>query len=267
MPVYISKRYAPLLTKYDMQMLFSWLTDAYGSIAKAAKVTKVQRKTIYDWETNTEDVRLETKIKVLEQSMKLDENRTLEFLIRKTDNDLKEVLQHHLRCLFENAMKTDSKEDFLEHASLFHDIQGNHRGAVFDNPREDINEMNQALTAKAKEFQVDIAEPSIRLIPPETLAEKIIAFLEVLKTKKYTIEEMKKLFDLPSELIGNVCKALNYLDPGKAIFIDSDEETVSKVGLDMGEVAIHHLMKPDFESMDPNISLNSRRVTRKERVR
>lgn len=217
MPSYIAKRYAPLLTKYDIQMLFRWLTDAFGSIAKAAEITKVRRKTIYDWGTSTEDVRLETKIKVLEQSMKLDENRTLEFLIRKTDNDLREVLEHYLRCLVENAMKTDSKEDFLKYASLFHDIQRTHRGAVFDSRPEDVREMNAELTAKAKEIQVDIAEPSVNLIPPEILTEKTLALLKILETKKLTIEEVKKSFDLPSEYIENIAKATNYLGPGKRI--------------------------------------------------
>jgi len=263
MPGYISKRYAPLLTKYDTRMLFGWLTDAYGSIAKAAEATEVQRKTIYDWETSTEDIRLETKIKVLEQSMNIDENRTLEFLTRKTDNYLREVLHHYLRCLFENAMKTDSKKNFLEYASLFHDIQETHRGAVFDNRPEDIREMNQALTAKAKEFQIDIAEPSVHLVPPEILAEKIIAFLEILGTRKLTIEEMKKSFDLPSELIDNVCKALNYLDPGKATFADRYEETIGKGAFVTVGGAIEDLMKPDFDSLQRRISLNSMRLTRK----
>ena len=265
MPSYIAKRYAPLLTKYDIQMLFRWLTDAFGSIAKAAEVTKVQRKTIYDWDTSTEDVRLETKIKVLEQSIKLDENRTLEFLIRKTDNDLKEALQHYLRYLIENAMKTDLKEDFLKYSSLFHDIQRTHRGAVFDNRPEDIREMNEALTAKAKEFQVDIAEPSVHLIPPEILAEKIIALLKILETTKFTIEEMKKSFDLPSELIDNIGKAINYLGPGKGI-------PIREVGLVTGVVEIADdlitpgfvsIMKPDVDYMEQKIPLNSMRVPRK----
>ena len=268
MPGYITNRYAPVLTKYDTQMLFGWLTDTYGSIAKAAEVTKVQRKTIYDWETNTEDIRVETKTKVLEQSMKLDENRTLNFLIRKTDNDLKEVLHHHLRRLFENAMKTDSKKDFLEYATLFRDIQGNHRGAVFDNPTEDINEMNQALTAKAKEIQIDIAEPSVHLIPPEILAEKIIAFLEILSTRKLTIEEMKKSFDLPSDLIDKVGKALNYLDPGKATFANRDDEAISKGALVTMEIPIEDLVnpgliRPDFDFLERKPSLNSIRLARK----
>jgi predicted DNA-binding protein YlxM (UPF0122 family) len=257
MPSYIVKRYAPLLTKYDVQMLFRWLTDVFGSIAKAAEVTKVRRKTIYDWETSTENVRLETKIKVLEQSMKLDENRTLEFLIRKTDNDLGEVFEHYLRCLVENAMKTDSKEDFLKYASLFHDIQRTHRGAVFDSRPEDIREMNAELTAKAKEFQVDIAEPPVDLIPPEILAEKTMSLLKILEANKLTIEEMKKSFDLPSEYIEKMAKARNYLGPGKSA-------DMREVGLVTGVVKIGDLIPPEFGPMGRKISLNSIRDPRKE---
>lgn len=211
-------------------MLFGWLKDAYGSVAEAARVTGVQRKTVYDWETLTEEVRLETKSKVLEQSMKLDENRTLEFLVRKTDNDLREILQHYLRCIYENSMKANSKEDLSKYLALFRNIQNNHRGAIFDNQPDEIEEMNKTLAVRAKRFQIDLVEPSIHLIRPEVLADKIVTLLKIMEMKKLKVEDLRKSFDLPSEFVGNVCKALNYLDPGGNMSQKYDE-TVSGIVL------------------------------------
>jgi hypothetical protein len=217
MTSYITKRYAPLLTKYDVQMLFGWLKDAYGSIAKAARVTGVQRKTAYDWDALKEEVRLETKLKVLEQSMKLDENRAVQFLIRKTENNLKEILQHYLRHIYENSMEASSKEDFSKYIGIFHDIQQKHRGAVFDNQPGEVEEMNKVIRARAKEFQMDLAESPIQLIRPEVLADETIALLKIIRSNKYSIAEMKKMIALPPKFVDNICEVLHYLDPGKGI--------------------------------------------------
>lgn len=214
---YIVKRYAPLLTKYDVQTLFKWLSDKCGSIAKAADAAGVQRKTAYDWDRYTEDVKLETKMKILEQSMKLDENRTLEFLIQKTDDDLKDILEHYVRNIFEKAMKANTKEEMAKHLSQFINIQNTHRELIFDHQFQTIEEMNNVLAARATELQLDFPERSTRLIPPEILEEKIIPFLEIAEAKKYTVEEIKKILDLPAVLIGRMCKAINYYDPGRQL--------------------------------------------------
>lgn len=264
MASYITKRYAPLLTKYDVRKLFNWLRDAYGSIAKAARVTGVQRKTAYDWDTLKEEVRLETKLKVLEQSMKLDENRTLEFLIRKTDNNFKEVLQHYLRYIYENSMKANSKEDFSNYINLFHSIQKNYRGAIFDNQPDEIEEMNKALAARAKEFQIDLVEPPVRLIRPEILADKILALLKVIETNKLKVEEIRKSFDLPSELVDNICKTLNYLDPGRNISREYDETKIEIAVASENDWITNLGFTKNIGYIEPKTPLNAMRAAKRE---
>jgi hypothetical protein len=258
---YITKRYAPLLTKFDVQMLFNWLKDAYGSVAKAARVTGVQRKTVYDWEGLKEEVRLETKLKVLEQSMKLNQNRTLEFLIRKNDDNLKEVLQHYIRYIYENSMKASSKEDLAKNITFFHDIQKNHRGAVFDSQLSEIEEMNKALAARAKEFEIDLPERSIHLIRPEVLADKILVLLKIVETTELEVEEMRKKFGLPPEFVENVCKALNYLNPSEDVSREY-EEVASEIALSTTDGWFDFTGNTDY--LKPKTPLNAMRAEKKE---
>lgn len=261
MASYITKRYAPLLTKYDVQMLFGWLKDAYGNIAKAARATGVQRKTVYDWDALKEEVRLETKLKVLEQSVKLDENRALQFLIRKTENNLKEILQHYLRYIYESSMKASSKEDFSNYIGVFHDIQEKHRGAIFDNQPGEVEEMNKVLYARAKEFQMDLAESPIPLIRPEVLADKTVALLKIIRLNKFRVEEMKKLIDLPSEYVDNICEVVNYLDPGKEV--GREFEPTPQVIVERAH-DLDIIKNVGYTGLEP--SLNIMQAARKEKV-
>lgn len=262
MSSYIIKRYAPLLTKYDVQTLFNWLIDAYGSVAKAAEITGIQRKTVYDWDKVTDEVKLETKLKILEHSVKLDENRTLQFLIEKADNDSKEVLGYYIRYMFEKAMKANSKEEFSKHFSLLRDIQRTHRGLVFDHQMDTIEERNQLLNARTKEFCIDVTETSVYTIPPEILERKVIAFLEILEKRTMTREEMKESLDLPSEFIDNICDALKYLNPGNAPS-GSYNAPVEEVALGLQPMEISQLIQKSHYSLERDMlsvkSLNAKR--------
>lgn len=262
MPTYIAKRYASLLTKYDTKTLFTWLNETYGSISKAAEVAEIQRKTIYDWESSTEDIRLETKTKILEQNLKVNEKRTLEFLIRKTDNDLKEVLQHYIRNVFEKVMNTNSTKQFLEYAMIFREIQTKHRGAIFDGIPDDLIKLNQAVFNKAKDLGIELAKLPIHLTPPEILTEKVVTFLKVLETGKLTIDEMKNSFDLNPEFIDDCCNALHYLNPETPPVDYLYEKHKSSLPEGRGKIDWGPIL-PVNHSIDFN-PLNSKRLLKEE---
>lgn len=149
---YLVKRYAPLLTKYDVQHLFKMLFDHYGTISEAADEAGIQRKTVYDWEKYSEDVKLETKEKVLAHALKIKEENTIKFIINKADQDLSEVTEHYIRTIYEKAIAATEVKTFAKYIGYLNKIQEDHRSIVFDQQFDIIDEMNKMLAEKAIEL-------------------------------------------------------------------------------------------------------------------
>jgi hypothetical protein len=221
-------RYAGILTKYDIQALFEHLQECYGNRRKASAKLKLQRKTVYDWEKNTNDVKMLTKRKVLEASLSLDPDWTISFLVQKTSEDFKEILRRQLSGAYKKAMTRKKREDFKESVSMFNQIREGNRGALLDLDIRTMNHMINGINEKADKFGIAGVAQSTKTIPPEYLAERFKELVDVLGQRKLSRTEIIKAFDLPPSFIESICDSVAYIDPQRARIFAQNYE---KIGL------------------------------------
>jgi len=213
---YLVDRYAAILTKYDVQTLFERLQKSYGNRRKATSELRLQRKTVYDWEKSANDVRMLTKRKVLEASLKVDPDRTVSFLVKKTSDDFKEILQRQIALAYRKMMSSKKKEDFQRNLSMFNQIREMHRGALLDSDIALLDHMIQRINKKAHSFGVESIVRSTRTMPPEYLAQRTSELIDVLRLNRLSKAEIKRSFDLPASYMDSIFDAYAYIEPEPA---------------------------------------------------
>src|SRR5947208_1328085 len=112
MSTYLAEKYARLLSDDDTISLFNRLKEVVGNIKEAAERCGLTRKSVYDWENLTQEIRLATKERVLEQSLELLPIDTLEYLTKQTVDAAYEVLLSNLGTLYENALEQKEPAEF-----------------------------------------------------------------------------------------------------------------------------------------------------------
>lgn len=235
MSSYIVDKYAATLTKYDVQTLFGWLKESYGSLSKAAKKIGIRRKTVYDWDKINSGLKLLTKRKVLEANLKLYPDRTTMFLVEKSENSYQEILATHLRQIFEKAMASDNREHFMKLLSVFAEVQSDHRGALFDSKTLYVESKIKALDEKASSFGMQGLEPSIKTIKPEILAQKFLVLLDVLYEGRMSMAELPQSIGLPSDYIKAIAERTRYTEPGPLSPVQYLQHPVNLIGQEVGQ--------------------------------
>jgi hypothetical protein len=210
---YLVDRYATILTKYDVQTLFERLQASYGNRRRATSKLGIQRKTVYDWDKTANDVRTLTKRKVLEASLEVDPDWTIAFLVKKTSEDFKEILQRQITLAYTKTMRSKNKKGFQGNLSTFNRIREIHRGALLDSDLRAQDRMIKRINEKADLLGVPGVIPSTRTIPPENLAQRVTELIDILRQKRLSETEIKRSFDLPPILIDSICRAYAYIEP------------------------------------------------------
>lgn len=181
---YLAEKYAHILTKDDILQLFKTLEKAYGSISKATKEIGIQRKTTYDW-SETGDVKLKTKIKILESSITIKPDYTLNFLLERSEERASEILYVMLTRLFERAMNEKmGPRDFLAVSKKLERLRKRHAGLIFEHLEEEVEDMSRFIQQRSFDLNVNLPPVAI-----ETM--KSTQVLEILPTIAKSIPEIQ----------------------------------------------------------------------------
>lgn len=209
---YLVNRYAQSLTKYDSKALFEFLAETKGSIKAASEEAEITRKTVYDWQNSSSEMRSLTKRKILEASLENDYFGTMEMLIRKISDDKNEILERYINETLNRLLSVGDQQEFEKLANKFERYLKEHSGAIFDIPTIRLSKIMGLINTKANSLCAKGISTSIDLIKPLTLSEKFIQFIELsqMPTPK---EEFAPKLGLPDEFITRALKAENYLGP------------------------------------------------------
>jgi len=91
--------------------------------------------------------------------------------------------------------------------------------------------------------------------------------LKIIETNKLKVEEMRKSFDLPSELVDNICKARNYLGPSEHISREYDQTPSEITFASENDWVVNIGFTKNIGHMEPPVPLHAMRATKKRRVR
>lgn len=211
---YLVDRYSQSLTKYDVKELFERLVEMKGNnVTAATREAGIQRKTVYDWENNSEDIRTSTKSKVLDASLKNDLHRTIEFLVRKNAMNHREILERYISMNCDEIMSINDPQEFQRRTMLFEKFMKSNSGAIHDTKTIPIEEMIDSINQKSTSLGVKGIAKDINLISPLVLSQKFIHLLEIFDMNTMFKDEIAHKADLPKEFIERACKAINYFNP------------------------------------------------------
>ena len=210
---YLLDRYAQSLTKYDVQELFERLKEKLGNVTAATREVDIQRKTVYDWETSSEDVKASTKRKILEASLNNDVYGTMEFLVRKNAMNYHEILERYISTSCDEIVSLNELHEFQTRITGFEKFMKSHIGAIHDIKTIPIEEMIASINQKSNSLGVEGISEDVNLISPWRLSQKFIHLLETFNTATMFKQEMADRLDLPKEFITRACEAISYMDP------------------------------------------------------
>lgn len=203
MASYLAEKYAYLLTKEDTQWLFRDLHRIYGSLSKAARKANVQRKTIYDW-SRTRDVKISTKVKILEALMKAKPDYTLWFILKRSEDSTSDILHIVLTRIFERAtMEGLDGKAFVAITRKFERLKQRHAGMIFGYLDEEVSDMSRLIREKAKKLNVTLPPIAIETLKSTEVLELLPTIVRLLP-EKVTLEERLDLatkFCVPIELV------------------------------------------------------------------
>lgn len=181
---YLAEKYAHILTKEDVLQLFKNLEKTLGSVSKATREVGIQRKTVYDW-SETGDVKLKTKLKILETLIKTKPDYTLNFILERSEERAFEILYVILTRFFERAMNERmGPRNFLAVAKKLEQMRKRHAGLIFEHLEEEVEDMSRFIQQRAFDFGVSLPPPAI-----ETM--KSTQVLEILPTIAESLPEIQ----------------------------------------------------------------------------
>jgi hypothetical protein len=210
---YIVDRYAQSLTKYEVQTLFAELKEKSGSLSAATRDAEITRKTVYDWENSSNDIKMDTKRKVLEASLESDLYGTMNFIVRKTEADYHEILERFINANIDKILSTDDKKEFQSMVSMFEKYLKLHSGSIYDVKTIPIDEIVDLINRKAVSFSVREIERDINLFSPQVLSQKFIQLLEIINMKSMFKNQIAEKLKLPEGFVARALQASSYIDP------------------------------------------------------
>lgn len=170
---YITDKYAGMLTEEDIAILFNLLAKELGeNRSEAARQCGLTGKATYDWEEATY-VKLGTKKKVLQASLKKNFLATLEYLFKRSADRSEDLLRTILSTLYADAIEAVSKEEFEVALNKFITVQTSHQGMINDGIRDEVTDMSFLLREKAVELAVPLRAKTIHEMSPEEIADVI----------------------------------------------------------------------------------------------
>lgn len=203
MSTYHIGEYAGALTKDDVIDLFEILKESY-SISEAARLCELKRKTIYDWE-EVDYIKLKTKKKVLNTVINFQPEKTLEFLLKRFEENTADILYIYFTFIYEKAIVKEShKEVFKKFFDRFNEIKQEYSGLIHKRLGEEIGDLSQVFKETAINLGIPVPPLSLNEIKSTDIVEILPDVMRDLFSERYrglTTSSIAKELNLPSELI------------------------------------------------------------------
>jgi hypothetical protein len=172
---YIADKYAGMLTEDDVENLFNLLVAKLGgNRSEAARRCGLTGKATYDW-VGAAYVKLGTKQKVLEASLRTNFLATVEYLLNQSTERNLDLLRTILGTFYANALESTSQNDFKSGFEKFEAIRTRHSGLIRDGIYNEVADMATSLRDKAEQL-------GLRLQPKvtnELSAEELINAIQL----------------------------------------------------------------------------------------
>lgn len=228
MASHLAQKYAYLLTKEDTKQLFQTLKKIYGSIQNAALKCGIQRKTVYDWQ-RTADVKLTTKMKILEATIKTRPDYTLRFLLERSEERASEILYVMLTRFFEKATTQELDQRTCMHAARkFELLRKKHAGLIFEHLEEEVDDMSRLIRQRCESLRVSLPPTAIETMKPAQILEILPTIAKSLLEKETGVGhlEMAEKFNVPIELV-KVSSTISQIVRGPYVERQESETTES----------------------------------------
>lgn len=200
-------KYAGILNEEMAKELFTMLEKKYGTIKVAAEKCDLTRKSIYDWNSLSDEIKFKTKKKVLSVALQEFPLETLEKLLTRTKASSIDILQAFLSTLYQKAMKTKDKDEFLKWANTFEDYIKRYNGILHNELEYEVIEMQRELYLRSNDFKIKLFTTPPHLFDTKFLIENVPGLVESLfryPEIDETPEELAQKYKIPIEVIQSI---------------------------------------------------------------
>jgi len=150
----IVDKYAGLLDGRDISTLFNRLRGS-TSRSQAARLCELERRTTYYW-TDSGEVRLLTKRRVLQANLEKDFSFTLRYLCDRTTRASIEIIRLYVGALYEKAMDPElNRAELQKSIKEFCAARTKYSPVVGSSMTPDIGQMTVNLKNKSEEMRID----------------------------------------------------------------------------------------------------------------
>lgn len=210
---YLLNRYSQSLSKYDVLSLFKQIKDCIGNMSAATKEIEITRKTVYDWEKSTEDIKASTKRKILQACLESNYYSTIEFLTRKTELEHREVLQRYINSRCDRLMGIVNKDEFENDLQSFSKFLKDNAGSISDLRALKLEQAINDINKKADSLGASRIQGAVEFMNSRVLSKRFMMLLEAITLKTMPKEDMANQIKLPAEYIDEACRIAKYIDP------------------------------------------------------
>lgn len=173
MKSYITDKYAGMLTENDVENLFNLLVaNLGGNRSEAARKCGITGKATYDW-VGAAYVKLGTKEKVLEASLRTNFLETVEYLLNQSTDRNLDLLRTTLGTFYADALEAPSQNDFKNDFEKFEAIRTRHQGLIRDGIYNEVANMTTSLRDKAEELGLPLQPKAMNDLSAEELLNVI----------------------------------------------------------------------------------------------
>lgn len=162
-----------MLTEEDVGILFNQLSKELGdNRSEAARQCGLTGKATYDWE-EAAYVKLGTKRKVLQATLKHNFLATVEYLLdRSTDRNV-DLLRTILSTLYADALEATSTQGFKSLLNNFENVRISHIGIIRENIQDEVTNLYAKLKEKASELGIPFETKTIKDFSSEEIIDAI----------------------------------------------------------------------------------------------
>jgi len=196
--------YASLLNPNDVIKLFNLLEKALGSRAAAADACDLTRKTAYDWKI-VKDLKLDTKIKLLNVLMEKLPDETLDYLTYKSVSSASDILMAYLSAMYESIIDETQPESIIKKLELFDEKRIQYNGLITGKFDSEISDKLFHLKHKAKQFHLNwIPKPSSMITVEQACILMPLIIKEIISRKDLTDKKISEELRVSEDLVKTI---------------------------------------------------------------
>ena len=224
-----AEKYANLLNSEDTMYLFKKLVGYWGNVSTAVSKCNISRKTAYDWglvnpsssansnfihDVRKLDIKFDTKLKVLEESLESLPIETLDHLTKRTTSSCADLLVSYLTILYEMAAQSNNSEEFQNYVSKFSKAISEFSGLIYNSLEYEVSDMLGEIRNISEGYGLQWKPSNFRLYDTNSIQlmlTEIVKFL--ISSETENPETLAERLQIP---VGIVHEVLNIYELNKS---------------------------------------------------